>query len=285
MDTFTHDGLTFEVIDRGPRDGTPVVLLHGFPQDATAYDQVSPLLHQHGLRTLAPHQRGYSFGARPGPVSAYRLPHLVDDVLALLDSAGLESAHVVGHDWGGAVAWALAQHSPDRVATLTVLSTPLPRAISWATRHADQARHSWHIFVFQAPVVPERVMAHLMTSGAMVRQGVPAEHQSRYAARLGSPAAVRGPINWYRAGLRPRAGVGRWHTLDEPHLLSAERVRVPTTLVWGNRDPFLGRAAIDRTARYVEADYRFVELDAGHWLPEKRPEEVAAEIVARVRSD
>lgn len=282
VDSYTRDDLTFEVLDDGPRDGVPVVLLHGFPQDASAWDHVSPLLHEHGLRTLAPHQRGYSAGARPRRVSAYRLPHLVDDVVALLDAAELPQAHIVGHDWGGAVAWSLAQHAPERVASLTVLSTPLPRAIAWATRHADQARRSWYTFAFQAPVVPELLLARMMTDGTMVRQGVPAEHQARYAERLGSPAAARGPLNWYRAALRPSFGGRRWHSLNEPSVLSSERVRVPTTLVWGNRDPFLGRAAIERTARYVEADYRFVELDAGHWLPEKRAEEVAAEIVARV---
>lgn len=284
VDSFTHEGLIFEVIDGGPRDGAPVLLLHGFPQDASAWAEVSERLHEHGLRTLAPHQRGYSPGARPRRVSAYRLSHLVGDVLALLDAARLERAHIVGHDWGGAVAWTLAQHAPERVASLTVLSTPFPRALAWAARHAHQARHSWYMAAFVLPVAPERILARMMTNGAMVRQGVPSEHQDRYAARLGTPQAMRGPLNWYRAALRPGGGRQRWHSLDEPSVLGAEPVQVPTTLVWGNRDPFLGRAAIERTAQYVESDYRFVELDAGHWLPEKRPEQVAAEIVSRVEA-
>ena len=108
MDSFRRDGLTFDVRDAGPRDGEPVVLLHGFPQDSAAWDRVAPALHQHGLRTLAPDQRGYSPMARPRGRAHYRLRETVGDVLALLDAAGLESAHVVGHDWGGIVAWGLA---------------------------------------------------------------------------------------------------------------------------------------------------------------------------------
>src|SRR5919202_1224240 len=101
MDTFTRDGLTFDVRDAGPADGEPVVLLHGFPQDGSAFDRLTPLLAAAGLRTLAPDQRGYSPGARPAGRSAYRVRELEADVLALLDAAGLASAHVVGHDWGG----------------------------------------------------------------------------------------------------------------------------------------------------------------------------------------
>ena len=107
MDSFRRDGLTFDVRDAGPADGEPVVLLHGFPQDSSAWDRVAPALHQHGLRTLAPDQRGHCATARPRGRTAYTLRETVHDALALLDAAGLKSAHVVGHDWGGIVGWAL----------------------------------------------------------------------------------------------------------------------------------------------------------------------------------
>ena len=121
MDRFQRDGLTFDVVDGGPQDGEAVVLLHGFPQDSTAWNQVSPALHQAGLRTLAVDQRGYSPMARPRGRRRYTLRETTDDVLALLDAAGLDKAHVVGHDWGGMVAWALGAWHPDRVRTLTAL--------------------------------------------------------------------------------------------------------------------------------------------------------------------
>jgi pimeloyl-ACP methyl ester carboxylesterase len=129
MERFTRAGLTFEIRDSGPRDGDAVVCLHGFPQDGTSYDAVVPRLVERGLRVLVPDQRGYSPGARPPGRTAYALPALVDDVLALLDQAGVGAAHVVGHDWGGAVAWALAGRHPERVRSLTALSTPHPAAL------------------------------------------------------------------------------------------------------------------------------------------------------------
>lgn len=291
VQTYTHDGLTFEVLDDGPRDGQTVVLLHGFPEDATAYDQVVPHLHAEGLRTLAPHQRGYSRGARPWRASAYRVGALVDDVVALLDAAGVRRAHVVGHDWGGAVAWALAGRRPDRVASLVVLSTPHPRALAWALARSDQAWRSRYMLAFQLPGVAERILVRMMQGEGMARQGVPREHQQRYAARLRRPVDLRGPLGWYRAPLRPRPTTGRWHELERGDddgdagggAVWGTAVTVPTTFVWGRHDAYLGRRAAERTDAHVDADYRFVELDADHWLPEREPLAVAREIVARVR--
>ena len=167
MDQYFRDGLTFDVRDAGPADGEPVVLLHGFPQDARAWDRVAPVLHGAGLRTLAPDLRGYSPMARPRGRSAYRSRQLVDDVLALLDAAGLERAHVVGHDWGGALVWALGAWHPDRVRTLSVLSVPHPGAMAQAMLTSDQALRSSYMGAFQVPLLPERLL--LARAGAPLR--------------------------------------------------------------------------------------------------------------------
>lgn len=283
--TYRHDGLTFEVLDRGPVDGPAVVLLHGFPQDATAFDEVARRLADAGVRTLAPRQRGYSPGARPRDVGSYRIGRLVDDVVALLDAAGLDRVHLVGHDWGAAVAWATAQLRPDRVATLTALSVPHPAALAWAARHnRDQLRRSWYVLAFQVPVLPQLLLARLVRGGGLDRMGLPDEHAQTYAAALGRADDLRGPVHWYRAALRPRLGGGGWHRLEDPGAVADDgaRVRVPTTYVWGSRDPFLGRAGAERSAAHVDADYRFVEVDAGHWLPEKYPDVVVREVLARL---
>ena len=169
MDSFRRDGLTFDVRDAGPPDGEPVVLLHGFPQDAAAWDAVSPSLHQHGLRTLAPDQRGYSPMARPRGRKHYTLRETTGDVLALLDAAGLESAHVVGHDWGGMVAWALGAWHPDRVRTLTVLSVPHPAAMAKAMVTSTQALKSYYMGLFQLPLLPERL---LLARGGKALRGI-----------------------------------------------------------------------------------------------------------------
>ncbi|HEX2577048.1 MAG TPA: alpha/beta fold hydrolase, partial [Aquihabitans sp.] len=129
MDHFTRGELRFDVVDRGPADGEAVVLLHGWPANASCWDRVTPTLAAAGLRTLAPDQRGYSPGARPPGRRSYAVEELVADVLALADAAGLDRFHVVGHDWGGGVGWALGSGHADRVASLTVLSTPHPAAM------------------------------------------------------------------------------------------------------------------------------------------------------------
>ena len=166
MEHFSRAGLVFDVSDEGPDDGESVLLLHGWPQDHTAWRHVAPLLHAAGLRTLAPDQRGYSPGARPRGRAAYGMGELVADAVALLDAAGVARAHVVGHDWGGSVAWALAERHPERVSSLTVLSTPHHHAMGWAMRHGDQLRRSWYMFAFQLPLLPEAVLRRRLPAGA-----------------------------------------------------------------------------------------------------------------------
>ena len=275
MDTFRRGDLVFDVRDAGSPDGEPVVLLHGFPQDSGAFDRLSPALHQSGLRTLAPDQRGYSPGARPAHRSDYRVRAAVEDVLALLDAAGLPSAHVVGHDWGGAVAWALAAWHPWRVRTLTVLSIPHPAAMAHAMVSSDQALRSSYMGFFQLPAVPERVL--LAGGGALLRRmltqsGLPEDLAGRYVTRMQEPGALTAALNWYRAipfAARDRVGT----------------VRVPTLHVWGDRDVALGRAAIEASSEFVAAPYRLEVLPGGtHWLPEQEAGPVAELLTAHVRS-
>lgn len=280
MDRCSRDGMTFDVCDEGPEEGEVVVLLHGWPQDHTAWDRVTPLLHRAGLRTLAPDQRGYSPGARPPAAAAYGMRELVGDVLAVVDQAGEERVHLVGHDWGGSVAWAFAERHPERLHSLTVLSTPHHRAMAWAFRHSDQALRSWYMAAFQLPFLPE-LWLRLGLPHVLRSSGLPQEDVQRYAARFREPGVATGSLNWYRA-LRHRGLPGGPPAQGRPRTPPGpRRITVPTTYVWGRQDPALGRAAAERTARHVAADYRFVELDAGHWLPETQAQRVADEVIAR----
>jgi pimeloyl-ACP methyl ester carboxylesterase len=270
MEHFEHSGLTFDVRDGGNPDGEAVILLHGFPQDSTSWSQVVPALHAAGLRTLAPDLRGYSPGARPTSRRAYTARELTGDVIALLDRAGLESAHIVGHDWGAALAWFVAGNHPDRVRSLTVLSTPHPDAMVKSMGTSLQGLRSWYMLFFQLPWLPERLLRRGMAD-LLRRGGLSAGSAAHYAARMREPGALRGALNWYRGvvlgGLPPR------------------RTPAPTTYLWGSGDRFLGRAAADLTRDYVAGPYRFVELDSGHWLPETCPEQVAAAILDQVRAN
>jgi pimeloyl-ACP methyl ester carboxylesterase len=267
MDSFRRNGLRFPVRDTGPVDGPVVVLLHGFPQDASSFDRVVPYLHAQGLRTLVPLQRGYAASARPPHRWNYRLTELVEDVVALADAAEQSSVHLVGHDWGGIVGWAVAARYPKRVQSFTALSVPHPAAFVEALVRSNQALMSTYIALFQAPVLPEVVLRRTLRA-TLTRSGLPAEDAARYSAAM-ADGALTGALNWYRAlPLSRPAGRGR--------------ITVPTSYVWGRRDFALGKVAALRTAAHVAADYRFVPLDAGHWLPETRPEQVATAILNRL---
>lgn len=278
MDGYTRDGWRFDVRDHaagrapstGHGDGPVAVLLHGFPQDASAWDAVAPLLTAAGVRCLVPDQRGYSPGARPAGRRPYVVPELVADVEALLDAAGVGQAHVVGHDWGGAVAWAVAARHPDRVASLTVLGTPHPRALRTGLPRG-QLRRSWYVVTFQVPRLPELSLLARGGRGlrdALVRSDLEPATAERYAARMRAPGALTAALAWYRALGVPRG--------DRPD----PTVRVPTTYVVARRDPFFAPASVAATARHVAAPFTQVDLDADHWLPEHRPADVAAAVLA-----
>lgn len=265
LTTFARDGLTFDVADRGPREGAPVVLLHGFPERATSWDGVVPALHRAGLRTLAPDQRGYSPGARPRGRAAYALPQLVADVDALVDAAGGGPVHLVGHDWGAVVAWAYAARHPDRVRTLGAVSVGHPAAFLRSTL-GPQLLKSWYVGAFQVPGLPERLAAR--PGGVMDRllagSGMRRDDLERFRREVVEDGALPGGVAWYRA-----------LPLAPPSWTSA-RITVPTTFVWSDGDTACGRAQAERTAGWVDAPYRFRVLEGvSHWIPEHAPDELA----------
>lgn len=259
MRHFSRAGLHFDVRDEGPENGPAVLLLHGFPQDATAWDQIVTPLHDRGYRTLAPDLRGYSPGARPAGRRAYQRVELQRDSLALLDAAEVEHAHVVGHDFGGLLAWDLGANAPARVRSVTSLSTPHPAAMAWAVRHGDQALRSWYMLMIQLPRLPEYLLRPGTVAWQALTRGLPRHQAQHYAERMRQPGALTAALSWYRA--LPR-------DLKHPST-PVRRVHTPTLYLWGQRDPALGRDAAEATARYVAGPYRFVELPGvGHWLPE-----------------
>lgn len=287
MREFRRGGLRFDVRDHLPDGGGPggasvagaaaspvAVLLHGFPQDSSAFDGVGRRLAAAGVRALAPDQRGYSPGARPRGRRAYVTAELVADVVALLDAADVERAHVVGHDWGGSVAWSFAARHPERTASLTALSTPHPAAMAAALRRPDQLGRSWYMLAFQLPRLPEAALLARDGAGlrrSLRRSGLADDAVGRYVARLAEPGALTAALAWYRALPVTHGGGGR--------------VRVPTTYLTGRRDPFFAPDAVARTRAHVAAPYTHVELDADHWLPEHRPDDVADAVLGHVSRD
>jgi pimeloyl-ACP methyl ester carboxylesterase len=267
VESFTRQGLTFEVTDVGPAEGGIVIALHGFPEDRGCWSSLTPFLTAEGYRVLAPDQRGYSPGASPSDRSAYAAAELRADVLALADAAGAERFDVVGHDWGGAVAWDLAARNPERVRTCTSLSTPHPAALRDVAFTSTQALHLWYIATFQIPKLPElsfKLLGRPLGSRMLERGGLDPENAARYASRFDDPARMTGPINWYRA--MPSSFGDPTPDVDS----------VPTLFVWGDRDSYLTRPAAVATARHVTAPYRFEILEgAPHWLPTESAERIA----------
>jgi pimeloyl-ACP methyl ester carboxylesterase len=274
MQEFQRADLTFDVTDSGAPDGDVVVLLHGYPENRTSWDQVTPLLVDAGYRVLAPDQRGYSPRARPKGRRAYAAQHLAGDVVALLDAAGADKAHVVGHDWGGAVAWALAEQHPHRLHTVTSLTTPHPRAMAKAMVTGTQAFRSWYMFMFQLPALPELAFTDRgvpRLRKALAKAGLSQDAIDRYVDPLRQPGAATAALNWYRAMpfSTPLKGA----------------VTVPALYVYPTNDAFLGRRAADLTGDYVVAPYRYEVLEGiSHWIPEESPDVVARLVIEHTRA-
>jgi pimeloyl-ACP methyl ester carboxylesterase len=270
METYSRVGLVFDVTDSGPDDGGIVVLLHGFPQNRHEWAGVTPRLTAAGYRVLAPDQRGYSPGARPAGRRAYVQSELVDDVVALIDAAGAQQVHVVGHDWGALVAWALTSRYPERVHTLTAVSVPHPKAFAWAMPRG-QALRSWYMAMFQLPGLPERLLPTRRGLTFIGGAGLSAEQMNGYVEPLGRDG-LTAALNWYRA--LP------WSQREKGY---ARRSTVPTTYVWSDGDTALGRAGAEATERFVSAPYRFAVLPGvSHWIADEAPDALADLVLDRI---
>ena len=270
--TIGSEGLTFDVQDTGPLDGAPVVLLHGFPERSTTWRDVAPRLHAAGLRTYALDQRGYSPGARPRGRRSYRMHHLVGDVRALIERIG-EPVHLVGHDWGAAVGWAVAGRLPTQVRTYTAFSVPHPAAFARAMKHREQRRRSLYMLFFNLPVLPE--LAARIPGGpfdiGLRRGGMTPDEVARFRREIVAYGALRHALGWYRALPATRPG-----TTDF-------QVKVPTTLVWSDGDAAIGREGVDGSEQWIEAPYELVVLEGvTHWIPTQAPRAAADAILARV---
>ena len=264
--------MTFDVRLAGPEGGKPVMLLHGFPETSLSWSTVVPQLVDAGLRVMAPDQRGYSPGARPSDVADYTTDALAGDVVAIADSLGLDAFHLVGHDWGAAVAWVAAAKHGDRLQSLTAVSVPHLAAYGGALRRdPDQQQRASYIGLLRQEGKAEHVLLEDDARRLRVMYGdaVPASQAASYLAHLSRPGALTAALNWYRA--------------MQADLASLPVVTVPTTYVWSDQDLAIGRVPAELCGDFVDADFRFVELvGVSHWIPEQVPDALAEAIIARV---
>jgi len=264
----TTPELNFDVLIDGPEQGALVLLLHGFAESFHHWDAQIAALAQAGYRALAPSQRGYSPRARPDPADTmnYHFDRLVADAvnIAAPFTAG-RRFHLVGHDWGGSIAWGIADRFPERLASLTILSRPHPNAFNRALALPDgeQRQRSRHHREFLEPGAASVVLAD-NAEWLRVRwdaAGVPKAAQEKHLAVLGNTAAMEAALAWYRARGAIRSPLGV--------------VRVPTLYIWGDADDTVGRPAAEWTREYVSAPFEFAALPGGgHFTADQMPGEV-----------
>jgi pimeloyl-ACP methyl ester carboxylesterase len=262
--------LTFDALVAGAPGAPLVLLLHGFAESMHCWRAQVTAVANAGYRAIAPSQRGYSPGARPDPgdTANYHIERLMDDAIDIVKAAGHGVArfHLAGHDWGGSIAWALADRYPERVASLTVLSRPHPNAFNRALLQTDgeQAQRSAHHKAFLEPDAADAVLADdaRWLRERLAAAGVPAAAIARHLAVLGNKEAMEAALAWYRARGAIRGPLGP--------------IRVPTLYIWGDADDTVGRIAAEGTADFVAAPYRFEVLPGiGHFAADQAPDRVS----------
>jgi pimeloyl-ACP methyl ester carboxylesterase len=252
--------------------GPLVVLLHGFPEFWYSWRYQIPALAEH-FRVVAPDQRGYNLTEKPR--TGYNIRTLTTDIAELIRYLGYERAHVVGHDWGGSVAWWLAIARSDLVERLVILNAPHPAAFVHALRsNPRQLLRSWYMFFFQVPKLPElafrlgnyRAIEESFRRDTTRPEAFTDAVIARYKRAVARPGALTAMINWYRAAIRPRM----FRVLQGRDLT----VRVPTLVIWGEQDRYLGKELNADLHRWVpDLTLRYIP-DASHWVQQDRPEEV-----------
>jgi pimeloyl-ACP methyl ester carboxylesterase len=275
----TAPHLIFDALAAGEAGAPLVLLLHGFAESMHCWRAQIAALADMGYRALAPSQRGYSPLARPDPQDfpSYHIDRLMDDAMAIVAAQGYDKQrfHLAGHDWGGSIAWALADRYPERIASLTILSRPHPNAFNRALAMADgeQARRSKHHKAFLEPDAADVVLADdaKWLRDRLKANGMPQAAIEQHLAVLGNKEAMEAALAWYRARGAIRGPLGP--------------IRVPTLYIWGDADDTVGRIAAEGTVDFVAAPYRFEVLPGvGHFAADQAPERVSELMLEHIRA-
>ncbi|HYW22568.1 MAG TPA: alpha/beta hydrolase [Terriglobales bacterium] len=269
------NGLHFRCLADGPDDGPLALLLHGFPEGAESWSAQLQALAGSGYLTVAPDLRGYGGSDCPEGEEAYRMPHLVGDVVGLLDALGRERCHLAGHDWGALVGWSVASHLPERLLTWSALSVGHPSAFTGAIRDdPDQQSRSAYVGLFQLRGKAEAVLEEdghrrlrRMFAVGPRPDAIPPADIDTFVRSMARPGRLTAGLNYYRANVGDP---------DVERELAPHPIRTPSQLLWGDQDPAVGTASAQRTERCAAGEYRLEVLEgAGHWLQFERPADVS----------
>lgn len=264
-------------------EGELVLLLHGFPEFWYSWRFQIPALSRY-FKVVVPDLRGYNDSDKPS--GGYDLDTLSSDIRGLIEQLGYARAHVVGHDWGGAIAWHLAQKCPDYLNRLAILNAPHPqRFLQEMVSNLDQLRRSWYVLAFQIPGIPEWLIQQNMREfvknlfqGQAIRKGAfSAEDTKIYQAALEKPGVLAAAINYYRHMLSPQNWLQHVGRKPEP-------VTIPTLVLWGEEDSFLSHSFTEGLDQLIKAPFllKFVP-DCGHWIQQEAPQTVNRELLAFLR--
>ncbi len=269
--TIATNGIRLHVDQAGSADDPLVILLHGFPEFSCGWRKQIPYLVEAGYRVWAPDQRGYNLSDKPDGVAAYSLDELAADVIGLIDAAGEKQIFLVGHDWGALVAWWVASKYPDKLKKLVILNVPHGAVMRKHLRSSfTQLRKSWYIFFFQIPWLPEMLVKRqnwkmgIESLTRTSRRGTFTDSDlEKYRQAWSQPKAYKSMLNWYRAMIQKPS---------KPP--ASSRITVPTLLIWGAKDKFLGRE-MARPSIDLCDDGRLVFIEeATHWVQHEEADRV-----------
>ncbi|MBX7149304.1 alpha/beta hydrolase [bacterium] len=268
-------GIKLHVVEAGPKDGPLVLLLHGFPEYWKCWDlQIKPLIDA-GYRLIMPDQRGYNLSDKPKRIKDYCLDVLADDMAALIDHYGGKAA-VICHDWGGAVGWFLANKYPEKISKFIVLNMSHHSVMKkFLQTNLKQLRRSWYIFFFQLPFLPELYLKskNFLTLRKGLKVGMSDAafknlNLDEYIATWSEPGAIESILRWYRAAVQ-----------CPPKKLPSPRITMPSLVIWGKDDPYLGVEMAKPSADMCDHHQLIIIENAGHWVQRDQPEIVNREIL------
>ena len=270
----------------GPENGTPVILLHGFPEFHYGWKSQIPALVQAGFRVIVPDQRGYNLSDKPKGIAAYDVDILARDIVGLCDHFGIQKANLVGHDWGAVVAWMVAINHPGRLEKLAILNVPHPDVMTdFVLHNSAQRKKSWYVFFFQIPWFVEWVLGKndfeylarmLVQSGR--KNTFTAEDVAEYKKAWSQKGALTGMVNWYRAIMR-RALRSAFSRNKPP----ARRVHVPTMMLWGMRDVALSAGMAQPSIDLCDTGGLTFFDKATHWVQHDASAEVNRKLIEFMR--
>lgn len=265
--TLTFGDLSFPVVDYG--QGQPVILLHGFPDSRYLWRYQIPTLAESGFRVIVPDLRGFGDASKPEHVSDYALPLIMGDVLSILDTLGIESTMVIGHDWGAALAWLLTAYHPQRVEKLVALSVGCPGTSG--TSSLVQRERSWYMYFFQNKDTAEAWLQH--DNWKLFREwGRGDGDYARYIRDLSRPGALTAGLNWYRANVNPSP--------PSTELPSFPKITCPVLGMWSDGDNYLTEDHVRKSYENIESDWFYkVIRGASHWFMLERSEIVNRYII------